>query len=343
MRISRRPGELCFAWEYGQKTNATAGNNAVLGWMSKDFGQKWVQVWNVLGTPGPNISNWVSGGYHCHGVAIDPWNGGRIWSSHGDNMQGIWYSDDLPNLQIWEDLTTANASTALTGSSSNNYFSSADVGAAVWGTNIPAGTTIQSVTNAYTAVLNQAATGASSSLPIGVGPITWTKFHFFESGRWQTVGIIPAPDAVYFGSDGYPTGINRSRRGVGNHGNAQSRIESLLQTAAYETGTGHLLTTGQFRAQKLADAPIVFGFTPNDTATGGAIALVHPSGRKAWTVWTGDTTLHGASTLPLGVEQVFYTANGNIVANLCGFISSATVSQATFKMPMPILPSASAL
>ncbi|MFI5954258.1 beta strand repeat-containing protein [Cryptosporangium sp. NPDC051539] len=67
------------------------------------------------------------------------------------------------------DITTNATTTIVSGG--NALFSAADVGRAVYGTQIPAGATIASVTNATTAVLSAAATGStagSATLRIGV-------------------------------------------------------------------------------------------------------------------------------------------------------------------------------
>ncbi|HET7487539.1 MAG TPA: SBBP repeat-containing protein [Acidimicrobiales bacterium] len=56
----------------------------------------------------------------------------------------------------------SNGTTTYTSASAK--FSSADAGKKIWGTNIPAGATISSVTNATTIVLSSAATGSGSGL-----------------------------------------------------------------------------------------------------------------------------------------------------------------------------------
>jgi hypothetical protein len=62
------------------------------------------------------------------------------------------------------DGVTTNTSTTITSATAN--FVAADVGSVVESTNIPAGTTISSVTNSTTAILSAAATASGSSQSI---------------------------------------------------------------------------------------------------------------------------------------------------------------------------------
>lgn len=321
-------GELTLVCEYGAKSNNPLTNNARYVYMSKDWGAKWFTIFDLQGADGANITP-VSGGYHLHGVAYDPW-GNRIWVTQGDNNDGIWYSDDAADLQIWSDASTTASSTTLTvASTTTTTFTAADVGKQIRGGTIPAGTTIASVTDYRTVVLSQAPTATATNVIIAVGSLTWNRFHYGRSGRFQVTGIIPAPEGVYFGSDGYPTGLHLARRTASGR---PGKIENVLRTAPYSTGTGAHLQNAHFRARDLADAPILVAYNNNAASPGGCLVLVHPDGKRAWKVWDDPYTTAAFSSF----VSIFYTANGNIVGTI---VSARTASgYQFFKAPMPALP-----
>jgi hypothetical protein len=320
-------GEIALVCEYGAKSNSPLTNNARYVYMSKDMGQKWFTIFDLQGADGANITP-VAGGYHMHAVAYDPW-GGRVWVTHGDTNDGIWYSDDAHLLQIFSDIATTASSTTITTNTAFTSFTAADVGKQVRGGSIPAGTTIASITNQYTAVLSQAATATASNVVVAVGSLTWNKLRYGRSGRFQVTAIIPAPEGVYFGSDGYPTGLHLSRRVSGGRPGA---LENVLRTAPYSTGTGAHLCSAYFRARDLIDAPVLVAWTNNSASPGGALALIHADGKRTWKLWDDPYVTSSFSSF----ISIFYTAAGNIV----GTLQSARTGSGyqMFKVAMPSLP-----
>lgn len=328
-------GELSLLVEYGAKTNATLTDNARYAFMSKDE-VKFVKIFDLQANDGsvPGLGiNPVSGGYHCHAIAYDPW-ANRVWITGGDFNDWIVYSDDVADLNIVDDIATTSASKTITSAATNRTtFTSRHVGMPIRGNGIPAGATIESVTDFRTAVLSVEATATATGVLVNFGPITWEVFHYGRSGRWQVVGIIPAPEGVYFGGDGYPTGFHISRRGPSN---VPGKLENVLATGPYKTGVGQHLQYGSYRAPNNPDAPVLISACSNDTDMGGYLAIVHPSGRKAWKVWDDPWKVAFES-----IQQVYHTASGNIV----GQIKSGRTPSGyqLFRVPMPELPSASDL
>lgn len=327
--------EFVLACEYGAKTNSPLTNNARYAYLSKNE-QHFVTIFdlqsNTVGDAGLGITP-VSGAYHLHAIAYDKWDN-RIWISGGDNNDFIVYSDDAADLEVLSDLATTNASTTVTvASTTTTTFTSRHVGAPIRGAGIPAGTTIASVTDYRTVVLSAAATATASGVVASLGTLTWKVFHYGRSGRFQVTSIMPAPEGVYFGADGFPTGVHfsqRTRRG------APGKLENVLLTAAYSTGTGKHLAMGVFRASDALDSPVIFSGVPNDTTVGGFIAIAHPNGRRIWKVW--DDSRQVAFEGPV---QVFHTYSGKLIASL----QSARTSSGwqILSAPMPALPSGSAL
>lgn len=92
-----------------------------------------------------------------------------MWES-SDNADGNRYAmigDSTRTLnRVVTDGVTTNASTTFT--SATAAFTALDKGKIISGTNIPAGTTISSVTNATTVVMSQAATASGSGLTITI-------------------------------------------------------------------------------------------------------------------------------------------------------------------------------
>ena len=72
-----------------------------------------------------------------------------------------------------------NGTTAFTSQTAN--FTAVDVGRSVTGTNIPANTTISSVTNSTTVVMNNAATGSGTGLVISFGDRTFNLSYSFST------------------------------------------------------------------------------------------------------------------------------------------------------------------
>jgi hypothetical protein len=326
-------GEISLLAEYGAKSNSPLGNNARYVYMSKDD-TRFVPIFDIQANAGALEGleiNPVSGGYHCHAVEYDPW-ANRIWVTGGDNNDWIVYSDDAADLDIWSDAATTSGSTTLTvASTTTTTFTSRSVGKPIRGAGIPAGTTIASVTDYRTAVLSAAATATASNVLINVGPITWVVYHYGRSGRFQVTGIVPAPEGVYFGADGYPTGFHFAQRNQSG-GNKPGRIKNKFMTAAYSTGVGQHLQMGAFRAKDIADPPILITGVSNTTGVGGYLALIHPNGHGVWKLWDDPWTTNAFES----IVQVFHTYNGNIV----GSIQSARTASGwqMFKVPMPKLP-----
>lgn len=79
----------------------------------------------------------------------------------------LWFSIYGDGNRTVMDVTTTNASATL--SSNTAYFTTADVGRPVVGATIPAGTTIQSITNATTATMSAAATGDYANMTLTIG------------------------------------------------------------------------------------------------------------------------------------------------------------------------------
>lgn len=73
-------GADVFVAEYGSKV---VNRNARFAYLSRDNGATWSTLYT-----GDNAN-----GYHLHGIAYDAvWD--RVWLSHGDDTQGLLYSDD---------------------------------------------------------------------------------------------------------------------------------------------------------------------------------------------------------------------------------------------------------
>lgn len=325
-------GEISLLAEYGAKSNSPLTNNARYVYMSRDD-TKFTPIFDLQANGGALEGlgiNPVSGGYHCHAVEYDPW-ANRIWVTGGDNNDWIVYSDDAAELEIWTDAATTSGSTTLTvTAATSTTFTARHVGRRIRGAGIPDGATIASVTDHRTVVLSAAATATATSVIINVGPLTWNLYHYGRSGRFQVAGIVPAPEGVYFGADGYPTGLHFAQRNTGG-GDKPGRIINKLITAPYSTGVGQHLQMGAYRARDLADAPILFTGVSNTAGTGGYLALVHPNGHGAWKIWTDPWT-----TAYESLVQVFHTYSGNII----GSIQSTRTASGwqMFKAPMPKLP-----
>jgi hypothetical protein len=331
------PGEIALAVEYGAKTNSPLTNNARYGFLSKDDGTTWVKIFdlqaNTDGIPGLSI-NPVSGAYHCHAIEYDKWSN-RVWITGGDNNDWIVYSDDVADINVLSDIATTSGQTGITSASSvRTAFLPQHQGMQIRGPGIPAGATLAAIgSDGRSATLSIAATATASGVTAYWGNITWNVFHYGQSGRFQVVSIIPAPEGVYFGADGYPTGFHFSARVPGGN---PGKLENVISTGPYKTGVGQHLVYGSFRAGNTPDAPVLISACSNDTDMGGYLALVHPSGRKAWKLWDDPRLVAYES-----IQQIYHTAQGNII----GQIKSGRTASGyqMFKVPMPALPSASAL
>lgn len=328
-------GEITLATEYGAKSNAPLTDNARYTWMSKDWGTTWVKVFDLYsasaGDGGAGIAP-VSGNHHMHGSCYDPWSG-RVYVTHGDANQGVWYSDDAATLEIYTDAATTSGSATLTTASTNTTFSALSVGQRVRGNGIPDGTTITAVTNGYTVTMSATATATATGLTVSLGALTWKKLNYARAGRYQVVGVLPSPKGLYFGADGFPTGLHfAARRGDGG----VAPMRNVLLTALYSAGTGAHLQVGFHRPGWDPDAPVVMGAQSNNNGTGGCLVLAHPDGQRAWKLWD-DPWLTAFQSF----NNVFLTARGNIVGTLES-TRTATGFQ-TFKVSAPALPSASKL
>lgn len=331
-------GELTLAAEYGSKTADPATSCRYI-FLSKDDGSTFVPIFDlysqdVRGIPGLEMVP-AAGGYHCHAVAYDKW-ADRIWATGGDSNDWIIYSDNASRIEIVADIATTSGQTTITSAAgaAKRTFAARHVGMEIRGAGIPAGTTIASVTNAYTAVLSQAASATATGVLIWMGNITWTVHHYGRAGRYQVVGILPTEQGVFFGADGYPTGIHFSQRGVNGR---PAVLENILNTdPTFKTNVGQHLQMGIFRAAWYPDAPILISGDSNDADTGAYVALVHPSHKRVWELWR-DPYAAAYS----GCQQIWYTAQGNIIGQMKSARTAA--GWQLFKAPMPVLPSASAL
>lgn len=330
-------GELTLMAEYGSKTADPATTCRYI-FLSKDDGSTFVPIFDLLsqdvrGIPGLEMVP-AAGAYHCHAVAYDKW-ADRIWATGGDSNDWIIYSDDAARIEIINDIATTSGSTTITAANTaKTSFAARHVGKSIRGNGIPAGTTIASVTNAYTAVLSQAATATASNVIAWMGNITWNVHHYGRAGRYQVVGILPTEQGVFFGADGYPTGFHFSQRGFNGK---PSVLENILNTdPTYKTNVGQHLQMGMFRAEWTPDAPILVTGDSNDTDTGAYLALIHPSHKRTWELWRDSYKVAYS-----GCQQIWYTANGNII----GQMKSARTGSGyqMFKVAMPSLPTSSAL
>lgn len=91
---------------------------------------------------------------------------------------------------------TSKGSTTLTSATAN--FTAADVGAAVGGPGIPAGTTLSNVTDASHAVLSQAATAGGANVSVTIGPQVQGYAGVPDDWDSATGGFDAEADAVWF-------------------------------------------------------------------------------------------------------------------------------------------------
>jgi hypothetical protein len=117
----------------------------------------------ALVVPAFPAATYYPNGYFPSGIALQKYATGVVVGGYTVLTGGISYG---PASRSVADGATTSGGTGLT--SATAAFTSADVGAVVSGTGIPAGTTIASVTNGTTAVMsaNASATGTGVSVAI---------------------------------------------------------------------------------------------------------------------------------------------------------------------------------
>ena len=175
-------------------------------------------------------------------------------------------------------------------------------------------------------MLSQPVTATATNVVLNFGPITWNHLRISPGGRWQVVDIMPTPNAVFFGSDGYPGGLHRVRR----VGKEVTQIENAI---LFRDGAQSLkyLQMASYRARDLADAPLIVAFQGAGGGGNRKIVIAHPDGERVWTVWNDTADLNG------GVTNIFGpTANGNVVATIS--TSSAPSGANILRAPMPQVP-----
>lgn len=320
-------GDVLVACEYGAQQVSPSTNNARYGYLSKDDGRTWVQIFDlysmVAGVEGAGLT--AQNGFHTHGIAFDRWSG-RVWLTHGDNNDGIWYSDDAAAVTVVPDASITSASQTITVAATTRVtFSALDIGKAIVGVGIPAGATISGVSNGYTATMSAPATATTATLAVRLGDCTWKRSHFGRGAMFQSVGILPTRTGLLLGSDGYPDGVAR----VG-------RTNPRAVESVYNAGNGattYWLQMAHYQALNEPEAPSLWGYQGTQFGDKkGALVLVHPDGERGWKVWTDTWATEYQSFI-----NVFHTYAGNIVGTLQ---STRTASgYQTFRAPMPAIPS----
>lgn len=325
-------GDLLFICEYGKNGGVSTGQ-ARAAWLSRDDGKTFVQVWDLFsavpGIAGAGFDSAVTG-YHNHCAIVDPWTG-RCWISVGDNDDAIFYSDDLNKTQIIADAATTTGSPTLTSADTvRNTFNSADVGALVMGPGIPYGTTIAAVVDKRTVTISANATVTATGVKLAWGKSTWKKVHGGRGGLFQVTGLVATPHNIFCGSDGYPGGVHRIRKG-------SSQVAPIIENAMRVnsgTSTSTLCNYAYRAATEKAVTLIAMQVAGSGGATEPGRLLATIDEERWFTIWS-DTTKPGPTS---GFRIAVHTALGNVL----GMINSNRTGTGIqiFRAPMPMFPNA---
>jgi hypothetical protein len=332
-------GGFMFVVEYGGQS---AANSARYAWCSTDYGKSWVKVYDlfstVAGVMGPGYDSTPSTGYHNLGHCLDPWTG-RVWVSAGNSDSSLWYSDDVSGFSSTADgiVTSGNLSQLSSASTGLNVFNALDVGKVIianvppnGAALFPAGTTITGIVNKYTVSTSNAASGAVTGLAVGWGSSTWKRAFRGPVNQMQTGAMIAGQKAIYFGSDGYPQGVNAIRKAPGSPAN--SPIQSRLNVGnSYQSHA--ILMSGMYQAPWLSTAPILGALTSGPSPALETF-LVGTVDEEEWFVIYQQAT---ASSGQGFIGNVYGpTALGNIVATINN--PGTGSGWFTFRAPMPVFP-----
>jgi len=194
------------------------------------------------------------------------------------------------------DGATTSGSTTVT--SATMAFTANDLGAAIVGTNIPAGATISSVTNATTVVISAAATGTGAGQALGVGRRTLRGISTAGANTLTanaTVTTHYATLAAHFikiSSPGEPTEIAAVSTDVGTTITVDRPLAAHNGAVIQDMGT-------------VAGTP--YGFTTAAVSTTGTQVLNYSDSNNNANIFVG-ATVPGTYTF-----QVFKDHNGNSV------------------------------
>lgn len=325
-------GDLIFLCEYG-KNSGPADKQARNAYLSRDDGRTFVTVFDLFSVQ-PGIAgagyDVTATGYHNHCAIVDPWTG-RVWISIGDNNDAIFYSDDLHQTQIILDaVTTSGSATVTTADTGRTTFTSADVGQLVMCANVPYGTTIAAVVDKRTVTLSANATATATGVKFGWGKSTWKKLHSGRGGHFQVTAMVATPNNVFAGSDGFPGGVHRIRKGAGQ---VVPIIENAIRVNT-GTSTSTVCNYAYRPSTENAVTLISLAVAGSGAPTEPGLLLATLDEERWFTLWA-DTAKPGPGS---GFLICVHTALGNVL----GMITSNRTGSGTqiFRAPMPMFPNA---